>query len=85
MNGRAERARIRTAYAPIPNAGDRVSRALFDHFGDADVVAAVVLERSITMLTRTSGVAEQAATGLIIHYGTDAERKHCHRHRDAAS
>ncbi|MFC7127956.1 hypothetical protein [Haloferax chudinovii] len=84
VDERAERARIRAACGPVPNAGDRVSRALFEHFGSADAVAAAVLERNTAALRRASGVAEQTAADLVVHYGTDAEWEHYRRHRDAA-
>lgn len=43
-----------------------------------------MLERNTAALTRASGVAEQTATDLVVHYGTDAEWEHYRRHRDAA-
>lgn len=73
VDDQTERARIRAACTPVPNAGDRVAGTLFDHFGSADAVAAAVVDRDTAVLRELSGIAEQTATELVVHYGTDAE------------
>ncbi|KAB1185128.1 MULTISPECIES: hypothetical protein [Haloferax] len=73
IDDRAERARIDSACAPVPNAGSRVAGALFEHFGSADAVAAVVVEGDTAALREVPGVAEQTATDLVVHYGSDTE------------
>lgn len=84
VDERAERARIYSACAPVPNAGERVADALYEHFGRADAVAAAVVERDTSALRDVPGVAEQTADKLVVHYGTDTEWEYYRRHhRDA--
>lgn len=73
LDDQTELERIRMGCRPVPNAGDTVARALFDHFGRADTVAARILDRDTGALCAVSGIAEQTATDLLVHYGTDTE------------
>ncbi|MFC7205390.1 hypothetical protein ACFQJC_17910 [Haloferax namakaokahaiae] len=73
LDDRTELERIRSACRPVPNAGDTVARALFDHFDRADLVAAHILDRDTRALCAVSGIAEQTAEELVVHYGTDTE------------
>ncbi|WP_416841731.1 hypothetical protein [Haloferax sp. DFSO52] len=79
IDERAERARICSACVPVPNAGSRVADALYDHFGSADAVAAVVVERDTNALRAVAGVAEQTTEQLLVHYGTDTEWEYYRR------
>ncbi|WP_049907645.1 hypothetical protein [Haloferax elongans] len=73
IDERVERERIRSACRPVPNAGQRVASALYEYFGTADEVAAVVLNRDTAALRNVPGIAEQMATDLVVHYGSDTE------------
>ncbi|AFK21329.2 hypothetical protein E6P09_16840 (plasmid) [Haloferax mediterranei ATCC 33500] len=85
IDERAEKARIQAACAPVPNAGDRAAKVLYEHFGSADSVAAAVVERDTASLRKLSGIAEQTASELVVHYGTDAEWEYYRQnHRDTA-
>ncbi|KAB1190067.1 hypothetical protein GJR96_17245 [Haloferax sp. MBLA0076] len=85
IHDRAERARVESACVPVPNTGRQVAGALYQHFASADAVAAVVVERDTAALRDVPGVAEQTATDLVVHYGTDAEWEYYRQrhHRDA--
>jgi hypothetical protein len=76
---RAERARIDSACVPVPNAGNEVARTLYEHFGSADAVATAILERNTGALRDVSGIAEQMASKLVVHYGTDTEWEYYRR------
>ncbi|WP_410767574.1 hypothetical protein [Haloferax sp. DFSO60] len=73
LDKRTEFERIRSACGPVPNAGETVARALFEHFGRADTVAAFILDRDTSALCSVSGIADQTADELVVHYGTDTE------------
>ncbi|WP_396613625.1 hypothetical protein ACH9L7_16965 (plasmid) [Haloferax sp. S1W] len=73
IDERVERARIRSACRPVPNAGARVATALYESFESADAVAAAVLNRDTAALRDVPGVAERMATDLVDHYGSDTE------------
>jgi hypothetical protein len=73
LDDQTELERVRTACGPVPNAGETVARALFEHFGSADIVAARILDRDTHALRAVSGIAEQTAEDLVVHYGTDTE------------
>ena len=85
VDERAERTRICSACSHVPNTGKRVAGALYEHFGNADAVAAVVVERDTNALRSVPGVAEQTADQLVVHYGSDTEWEYYRRrhHRDA--